>query len=219
MEKISLVQKMRRPFRYSNWNAAFMIAGLNVIVFILCRMIPNLIYYLALNPYNVVYAKAYWQLFTYFFVHDTSGWQHIFFNMLGLILFGSTVERAIGSKEFLLMYLLSGLFCGIVSFIVYVLSGAWNVFLYGASGALYAIMLMYAVVFPRAKIFIWGILPIPAPLLIAVYAGIEIASQLLSLKSGVAHMTHLAGFLFAWIYCLVRIGINPWKVWKNAYRR
>ena len=197
---------------------ALIIIGINIAVYILLRMNPRLISYLALNVINVVRGHMYWQFFTYMFVHDISSLQHILFNMLGILFFGVTTERAIGSKEFLLLYLLSGIFCGIVSFVIYYFSGANYVFLYGASGALYTILLAYAVIYPRAKIFIWGIVPVPAPLLIAAYAGIEIASQLLNMNSGVAHMTHLAGFAFAWIYFLVRMGINPWKVWKSAYR-
>ena len=209
---------IRRPFRYTFCNMALIIIGINIAVYILLKMNPRLISYLALNVINVVRGHMYWQFFTYMFVHDISSLQHILFNMLGILFFGVTTEKAIGSKEFLLLYLLSGIFCGIVSFVIYYFSGASYVFLYGASGALYTILLAYAVIYPRAKIFIWGIVPVPAPLLIAAYAGIEIASQLLNMNSGVAHMTHLAGFAFAWIYFLVRMGINPWKVWKSAYR-
>ena len=91
-------------------------------------------------------------------------------------------------------------------------------FLLGASGAINSLLLAYAVIFPRNRIYLMGLLPIPAPLLVAIYAGIEIANQLLTLQNGVAHMTHLAGFAIAWIYFIVRMGINPWKVWKDAYR-
>ena len=209
---------LHKPFKYAYYNAALIIIGLNIAVFLLLKIKPNLMSYLALNTWNVTRAHMYWQFFTYMFVHDLSSFQHIFFNMLGLLFFGLPLEKAIGSKEFILLYLLSGLFCGIASFLIYLATGMYYVFLYGASGALYAILLAYAVVYPRAKIFIWGILPIPAPILIAIYAGIEIASQIFSLQSGTAHMAHLAGFAFAWLYFIVRMGINPIKVWKNAYR-
>ena len=209
---------LHKPFKYAYYNAALIIIGLNIAVFLLLKIKPNLMSYLALNTWNVTRAHMYLQFFTYMFVHDLSSFQHIFFNMLGLLFFGLPLEKAIGSKEFILLYLLSGLFCGIASFLIYLATGMYYVFLYGASGALYAILLAYAVVYPRAKIFIWGILPIPAPILIAIYAGIEIASQIFSLQSGTAHMTHLAGFAFAWLYFIVRMGINPIKVWKNAYR-
>lgn len=88
----------------------------------------------------------------------------------------------------------------------------------GASGAIYAMLLAYAVIFPRSRIFIWGILPVPAPVLVIAYAVIELGSQIIGVSSNVAHMTHLAGFAFSWLYFVVRMGINPYKVWKNIYR-
>ena len=105
-----------------------------------------------------------------------------------------------------------------MSLITFVISGTPFVILCGASGCLYAILLAYAVVFPKSVISIWGILPVPAPLLVGIYAIIEIISQIFSVNGGIAHMTHLAGFLFAWLYFVIRMKINPWKVWKNAYR-
>ena len=209
---------LHKPFKYVYYNVTLIIIGLNIAVFLLLKMNSGLIYYLALNTTFITKYHMFWQFFTYMFVHDLSSFRHILFNMLGLLFFGLPLEKAIGSKEFILLYLLSGIFCGITSFFIYLVTGMNYVFLYGASGALYAILLAYAIVYPRAKIFIWGILPIPAPILIAIYAGIEIASQIFSLQSGTAHMTHLAGFVFSWLYFIVRMGINPIKVWKNAYR-
>ena len=185
-------------------------------VFLLVNISRSLGNYLALNAILVSRYHMYWQFLTYMFVHGD--FTHLLFNMLGLFFFGLAVERTIGSKEFLLMYLVSGTLCGIISFLVYLFSGSYMTFLVGASGAIYSLLLAYAVIFPRNRIYFWGVLPILAPLLVAIYAGMEIASQLLTLQHGVAHMTHLAGFAVAWVYFIVRMGINPWKVWKDAYR-
>ncbi len=114
--------------------------------------------------------------------------------------------------------MVTGTLCGVVSFLIYFFSGAYNVFLMGASGAIYAVLLSYAVLFPRSTIFIWGIIPIPAPVLVGLYAVIEIVSQLVNIRSGVAHMTHLAGLVLAWLYYLVRMGVCPWKVWNQNFR-
>ncbi|AEE17739.1 rhomboid family intramembrane serine protease [Treponema brennaborense] len=212
---MEFLRKIRKPFPYSFYNASFIIIGVNVLVFVLTYLYPKLLSYLSLNVVYVVRYHMYWQPLTYMFVHGS--FSHILFNMLGIFFFGVAVERAIGSKEFLLLYFCSGILCGVISFAIYYATGTF-VFLMGASGAIYALLLTYAVIFPRSRIFIWGILPIPAPLLIAIYAGIEIASQLFSLRDGVAHMAHLTGFAVAWLYLMIRMGINPWKVWKNAYR-
>ncbi len=210
---------IHRPFKYAFWNVSLILIAINIAVFFILRLLPGLMTYLALNPANIVYGHMYWQFFTYMFVHDLYNIQHLLFNMLGLFFFGYITEKAIGSKEFLLMYLFTGILCGIASFLIYISTGQWRVFLYGASGAVYAVMFAYAVVFPRAKIFVWYVLPVPAPLLIIAYAAIEVFDQLFSLKSGIAHTTHLAGFAFAWLYFVIRMQVHPLQIWKNAYRR
>lgn len=213
---MGFLNSIRKPFKYTQYNAAFIIIGLNIAVYLLLSMIPQFKLYLSLNVIMVVEYHMYWQFLTYMFVHGS--FTHILFNMLAVLFFGIAVERALGSKEFLLLYFVSGVLCGVISFIVYYFSGQYFILLMGASGAIYALLLAYAVIFPRTRIYIWGVLPVSAPLLVAAYAGIEIANQLFSIQGGVAHMTHLAGFAVAWLYFIVRMGISPWKVWKDAYR-
>lgn len=204
----------RKPFKYSYFHATLGIIVLNIIVFFINKMFPYSAGYLALSPVGIIKYKFLWQFVTYMFVH--SGWQHIFFNMLGLLFFGVPLERQIGSREFLLFYFVCGIFSGLFSFVVYVLTGT-NTFLVGASGAIYAVLFAYAVGFPRSTIFIWGIIPVPAPVLVAIYAIIEIVSEIFG-NSNVAHLTHLFGFAAAWIYFLIRMGIHPIKVWKDALK-
>ena len=159
----------------------------------------------------------FWQFFTYMFMHGS--FSHIFFNMLGLLMFGITLERAIGSKEFLLFYFFCGLLSGVCSYVVYLFSGQIYAFLLGASGALYAVLFAYAVFFPRSIIYIWGIIPVPAPILVLLYALIEIFDQIFGYRQGVAHLTHLFGFLAAYLYFVIRMGIHPIKIWKNEYKK
>lgn len=156
----------------------------------------------------------YWQFLTYMFLH--SNLSHIVCNMLGLLFFGLALEKAIGSKEFVLFYFVCGALSGFFSFLVYRFTGQYRVFLLGASGAIYSVLFAYAVFFPRSVIFIWGIIPVPAPVMVLIYAIIELGSQFLGSRGNVAHMTHLFGFLAAWLYFVIRMGIHPLKVWKNA---
>lgn len=197
---------LRQPFRYANANVTLMLIAANILVFALTFLFPRTLSYLAMNP-AMVLSGWIWQPLTYMFAH--AGISHILFNMLGLLFFGSTIEREIGSKEFLLFYLLTGFLAGLFSFAVYALTGAWSAWLLGASGAVYAVLLAYAVLFPSAEIYIWGLLPVRAPVLVAGYTVIELFSQFTGSSSGVAHLTHLAGFGFAWLYFLVRFGMNP----------
>ena len=161
-------------------------------------------------PGMVIHEHAYWQFVTYMFVHG-SVW-HLFSNMLGLYIFGSAVEREVGTREFVLFYFLTGTLSGIASFFAYLFTGT-NAILLGASGALYAVMLLFSVIYPRAVIYLFGIMPIRAPVLVIIYFFMELFSQMGQYGGSVAHMTHLSGLVFAFLYCLIRLRIKPWRAW------
>ncbi len=192
---------------------AIKIIILNVFVFLVTDYLwPKGFYYLAMIPSFVRHGYLY-QLFTYMFVHGS--FNHLIFNMLSLLIFGTMVEKRIGSKEFLLFYLLTGLFSGIISFISYYLGGM-NVVLVGASGAIYGVLLLFAVFFPYSVIFVFGIIPVRAPILIIIYALIELYSQVFGRGGNVAHLTHLSGLAFAYLYCRIRMRINPFEVFRRT---
>jgi len=199
---------LRRPLRFRFFNATLYLIAANVLIFALGYVWPMLTYVLALNP-QAVMAGWVWQVFTYMFAH--ANLTHLFVNMLGLFFFGRPVERTLGSSEFLLYYLLSGLFAGIASFAIYALSGAWNTMLLGASGAIFALLLAFAVLYPRAMVYLYGIIPIRAPVMVIGYTAIEILSSFLGAASSVAHLTHLAGFVAGAAYFPVRLGVNPFR--------
>lgn len=219
MDRNSLI---RRPFRYTFGNAALWLIALNVLVFALEYLVPVSLYqpglvdYLALIPFSnyegpipiSINQGALWQPLTYMFVHD--GLSHLLVNMLGLLFFGTAVEKELGTKEFLLYYLLTGFLSGVFSLAVYLFSGTATI-LVGASGAIFAVLLAFATLQPTAQILIWGIIPVRAPILVLGYAAIELAAELFGRNDGVAHLTHLAGLGFGWLYFLARFGINPAK--------
>ena len=209
---------LHKKFSYSFNYATLIIVAVNAAAFILtgAGRNANFQYLFGLQPVLFTRAHYYWQLLTYMFMHGS--WSHLLGNMIGLLFFGVYIEKQLGSKEFLLFYLLCGILCGAASLAIYLAAGFYGVLLVGASGAVYAVLLLFAVIFPRATVFIMGIVPAPAPLLVAIYAGIAVFEQVFGMNQGVAHMTHLSGFAAAWIYCLVRYGVNPIKVWKDALR-
>jgi membrane associated rhomboid family serine protease len=199
---------LRRPFRYTYYNATLILIVVNVLVFLFSYVDrQGRIGYLALRPDLVLYAGAWWQVISYMFVHV--GWAHIFFNMLALFLFGIQLERRMGSPEFLLFYFFTGIGAGFATVFINAASGMGMVPVVGASGAIFGLLLGFASFFPDARIFIFGILPMRAPTAVLLYAGIEVFLQITNFQSGVAHLTHLAGIVFAYVYLLVRFGINP----------
>ena len=205
---------IRRPFRYSFCNATLILIAVNVAVFLLTRLLPRLEALLSMNVVMVAGYHCFWQPVTYMFTH--ANFQHLFFNMLGLFFFGLPVEKTVGSKEFLLLYFFCGIMDGLISLAFYYLVGGYGVFLLGASGAVYSLLLAYAVIFPRSRIFVFGLIPLPAPVMVALYAAIEFLSQFSA--DGTAHFTHLTGFALAWLYLRVRMGLKPVKIWKDAWR-
>lgn len=205
---------LNRRFKNNSYtNVTLKLVIINALVYLLTSMLyPRSAYYLAMIPSFVLHGYI-WQLFTYMFVHG--GFSHLLFNMLSLYLFGTMVEQRVGTKEFLLFYLLAGLFSGILSFISYLLAGT-NVILVGASGAIYGVLLMFAVFYPYARVFVFGLIPLRAPILVIIYTGIELYSQVFSRGGNVAHLTHLSGLLFAYLYCRIRMKINPIDVFKRT---
>lgn len=206
---------LRKPFKYTYKNAVLAIAVINATVFVLTSLFRNLTAYLGLVPFLVVDKQAYWQFFTYQFVHG--GFFHLGINMLTLFFFGVPIERKIGTKEFILYYLLVGTIDGLLSFLVYAATGFYYINIVGASGAIFGVLLLYAVIYPNSVIYLWAVIPIPAPLLIVGYGVIELISMF-SANDDIAHLTHFIGLLAGWVYIRIRFGIKPLKVWNSTGR-
>ena len=164
----------------------------NIGVFFLEQTMPQIIPWMAFLPAAILVRP--WTIVTYMFVHDPSGLSHIFWNMLGLFFFGPRVEARMGSRDFLTLYLLSGVAGALLSFT------SPYVPVVGASGALYGVMMAFARFWPRDKILVWGIFPVEARVLVIIYTLIELWSGLGGFNSGIAHFTHLGGFAGAFLY-------------------
>jgi len=202
---------IRRPFRYANYNLVFWIIGINVVIFAAMELLGyrfriNVIAHMAMTPLIITELKWIWTFATYMFLHGN--FTHLLFNMLGLFIFGTHVERQMGSKEFLLYYFITGTLAGVFSFCVYNFTDP-RIPLVGASGALFAVMLAYALFFPNSVIYIWGILPLRAPIMVLGYTALELIFSISGGRGNVAHLTHLAGFGVGWLYFIIRFGVNP----------
>jgi len=199
----------QRPLPRTHFYATLGIIALNLLVFLLTEIDQNLHADLDLIPGAVLAAGAWWQPLTYMYAH--ANFSHILFNMLGLFFFGSAVEAEMGSWEFLVFYHVTGVLAGLASLGIFVAMSQFNVDLLGASGAVFGVTLAFAAYRPHARVLIFFVIPLRARSLVILYAAFELFSQILDPYGGVAHLTHLAGFLFAFLYLLLRLRVNAWK--------
>lgn len=204
---------LRRRFAYRYYNAAAILVGINAAVFFLFSRYNG---YLALNVHNVLVAGAWWQFLSYMYAH--ANLNHLLVNMIGLFLFGNALERRIGSTEFLVMYHVVGLLAGVFSFFIYLAGGGANVYLLGASGAIFGVLLAYATYFPDSRVLLFFVIPLKATHMVIGYTAIELLSQFAARNSNVAHLTHLAGFAFAFLYLYLRLGVNPIESFRGGNR-
>jgi membrane associated rhomboid family serine protease len=174
----------------------------------------------ALNPISGIDAAGQpfnfqvWQLITYQFMHG--GFSHIFFNMFALWMFGASIEDIFGSKKFLIFYLLAGISAGLLHLFVSPLLGGAPAVTIGASGAVYGVMIAYAMFFPDNLIFLYFLIPVKAKYLIGFMIVIEFLA-VDSAASGVAHLAHLGGALFAFLY--IMFDKNSYVSLKNLFNK
>jgi membrane associated rhomboid family serine protease len=137
-----------------------------------------------------------WQIVTYAFLHDPHNISHLFFNMIGLFMFGGAIERYVGPMRLLTCYFTSVVTAAIAQLIVPPLLGAPPAPALGASGGVFGLLLAYAVLFPQARV-VFLLLPIPLPsrVFAVLYAGAELIFGVTGRMSGVAHFAHLGGLV------------------------
>ena len=147
-----------------------------------------------------------WQLLTYALLHGDM--LHLFFNMLGLWMFGSEIERLWGGKRYVHFLLASILAAALVQLLVTMLTGS-RVPTVGASGALFGLLLAYGMLFPNRTIMpLFPPIPMKARTFVFVFGGMELLFGLLG-ATGIAHFAHLGGMLGAWLMISYWRGRGP----------
>jgi len=135
-----------------------------------------------------------WQLVTYAFLHDPKNLLHILFNMFALYMFGPSLEQFWGGRRFLGYYFVCVIAAGATQLAVeYALHGGEPTI--GASGAIFGVLLAFGVLFPRARLLLYFVIPMPAWLFVAGYAVLELFFGVTGRQAGVAHFAHLGGML------------------------
>ena len=195
------------------------IIGANVVMFVATSFVPSLTLYLGLLPVAVVEHFWLWQLVTYMFLHG--GIFHILFNMLALWMFGAGLERTWGTRYFLKFYFVTGIGSGLLTVVFSLLPFAFTRYLYGAdiigaSGAIFGLLLAYALYFPDRPIYMYLVFPIPARIFVLILGVIELWSSVSGVQGGVANATHLFGILVGYLM-LKGVRISPSSELKYRY--
>jgi len=144
---------------------------------------------LALWPFGTYFMP--WQIVSYAFLHGST--THLLFNMFGVYMFGSDLERVWGPRRYFTFYMVSAIAAAITQLIVSSLTGAVYPTV-GASGAVFGLLLAFAMVFPRRMVVpLFPPIPMRAPVFVALYGGLELVLGVTGTQAGVAHFAHLGG--------------------------
>ena len=155
-----------------------------------------------------------WQFVTYMFLHSVSSPWHIIFNMLVLWMFGSQVERAMGTRKFLTMYFTAGVFAGIFCCLF-----TPNSPIIGASGAIFAVEIAFAMFFPNTTV-IFYIFPIKAKYLVMIFAGITVISCITPTSGSTAHFAHLGGLVYGFLFIRYEPKFSSFLLsWQNQQQK
>ena len=153
----------------------------------------------------------FWQLVTYAFMHG--GVTHILFNMFALYMFGGTIERTFGTRNFIVYYFV----CAIVAALAQLIIVQWFTHGFyptiGASGAIFGLLLAFGLLYPQEKMMLIFLpVPMPAWLFVTGYAAIELFLGVTGTQAGGAHFAHLGGMLGGYVliqYWRGKLPIKP----------
>jgi membrane associated rhomboid family serine protease len=177
----------------------------NIGVFLLTLLAPDFIVgQFGLTPKAVLHGHV-WQLVTYLFIHSPGGLSHILFNMLFVWLFGVDLERRWGTREFTIYYFVTGVGAGVSTILISLLPFdnarlSYLAVTIGASGAVYGLMIAWALLFPNRTILFMMIFPLKARVYAAIMGAMALYAAMATSGNNVANVAHLGGLVVGWIY-------------------
>ena len=176
-----------------------------------------LFHYLGLTPSLVLGNGMVWQLLTYNFLHVNL--MHLLLNSIALYFFGMDVEREMGTRNFWFLYLFSGIGAGLCTVI---LTPASIVPTVGASGAVFGLLMAYGLLFPHRIVTLLLFFVIPVQMRARYIAFFFGSMELLFLMgerrgSGIAHIAHLGGLLFGFLYIRYELYILDFVSWCEKW--
>ena len=151
------------------------------------------------------------ELLTYGFLHDPRNILHILFNMVAFWFFGRPVEMRYGRREYLAFFLTSIVVAGLawVGSEYVAMGQATQISMLGASGGISAVLILFALNYPRQYVYIWGVLPLPA-WVFAIFFVVYDVFGAVGREDTVAYTAHLGGAAFAAAYFLLHWRISAW---------
>jgi membrane associated rhomboid family serine protease len=171
----------------------------NIAMFVVSLFV-DLNEFLGLVPKRVIESGWVWQVVTYMFMHGNA--VHILFNMLGVWMFGTELERLWGTRFFLRFYAVTGLGAAATVMLVGLLpfeatAPTYSAATIGASGALYGLLMAFALYFPDRPILMFLLFPVPAKYFVIIVG----AMAFLAGPGGeISNAAHLGGLVFAYLY-------------------
>ncbi|MFH1250538.1 MAG: rhomboid family intramembrane serine protease [bacterium] len=189
-------QQYIRPRIFTGAVKNIIVANLAVFLFMtLFQTERFFLYYFGLAPQFVWGRGFVWQLFTYLFIHGSFG--HIFMNMFVLWMFGSEIENAWGKNEFYKFYFITGIGSGLITLLFSLHS---TIPVVGASGAIYAILVAFAMMYPNRLIYFYLLVPIKAKYFVLIMGVITFFSSFTQGSGGISYLTHLGGIIIGFLY-------------------
>lgn len=167
----------------------------NTAVFVLQYLVPDFTRMFGLVPARLVQDRWVWQPFTYLFLHGN--FFHLLFNMFALWMFGMPVIANWGPREFVKYFLLTGVGAGLVSVAAAPDSTAVII---GASGAVYGLLVAFAMLFPDAVVYLYFFFPIKAKHMAILFGLIEFFAGASAANPASARLAHLSGMVIGWAY-------------------
>jgi membrane associated rhomboid family serine protease len=170
-----------------------------------------MIFHLSLTPARIYPGLEIWQPVTYMWMHDPTSPGHIILNMFGLWMFGTILEDRWGAVGFMKFYIASGFFAGLCVFLVGHILGKADTITLGASGAIYAVIIAFGMLFPNLRVYFLGLLPIKAKWIVYATIGGTLLYWL-ARTPGISISAHAGGMVAGALL------ISGWWNPRKAYR-
>jgi membrane associated rhomboid family serine protease len=218
-------QYMRRENAPANWSITVVLLVFNILIFFLeYSNVPRsrawVLEYGALSLEGLKQGFL-WQFITFQFLHD--GLPHLVLNSLGLYFFGRPLEGLLGRRDFLRLYLFSGVLGGVLQALLGLVSPRFAGPMVGASAGICGLIAAFSLLAPDSQIYVWFVLPIRARYFLPIMFGLTLLFLVGSTESHVAHAAHLGGILggMAYLKWLNGLGVPlfSWPRFRRALPR